>query len=150
MMKHLTAAALAACLLSLAPAASAAVPAPPPHATAEAAPTFAKAADRHTAQEIRAFLRWFYDGTGPSPYQREHWTSDYLKAKQAETPDHDVILCAQNEPVAIEVGPVTVAQSAGFGWATVTTSWAGGARQTLTAYVGLDSDPIELHDVVCG
>ncbi|EFE81718.1 predicted protein [Streptomyces albidoflavus] len=150
MMKHLTAAALAACLLSLAPAASAAVPAPPPHATAEAAPTFAKAADRHTAQEIRAFLRWFYDGTGPSPYQREHWTSDYLKAKQAETPDHDVILCAQNEPVAIEVGPVTVAQSAGFGWATVTTSWAGGARQTLTAYVALDSDPIELHDVVCG
>lgn len=61
-----------------------------------------------------------------------------------------MILCAQNEPVAIEVGPVTVAQSAGFGWATVTTSWAGGARQTLTAYVALDSDPIELHDVVCG
>ncbi|NEC14973.1 hypothetical protein G3I34_22440 [Streptomyces sp. SID8014] len=148
MTKHLTAAALTACLLSLAPAASAAVPAPP-HATAEAAPTPLKAADRHTAEEIRGFLRWFYDGTGPSPWQREHWTSDYLKAKQDETPDHDVVLCAQNDPLAIDVGPVTVAQSAGFGWATVTTSWPGGARQTLTAYVALDSDPIELHDVVC-
>ncbi|MHC8562096.1 hypothetical protein ACW23B_11465 [Streptomyces albidoflavus] len=60
-----------------------------------------------------------------------------------------MILCAQNEPVAIEVGPVTVAQSAGFGWATGDLL-AGGARQTLTAYVALDSDPIELHDVVRG
>ncbi|MFD4985757.1 hypothetical protein [Streptomyces sp. NPDC058374] len=138
MIKHVAAAALAACVLSLAPVASAAAPAP------------AKAAERHTAEEIHAFLRWFYGGTGPSPWQRERWTSDYLKSKQAETADHDVLLCAQKEPLSIEVGPVTVAQSAGFGWATVTTSWTGGARQTLTAYVALDSDPIELHDVVCG
>ncbi|GFH80564.1 hypothetical protein Sgou_52340 [Streptomyces gougerotii] len=64
MTKHLTAAALTACLLSLAPAASAAVPAPP-HATAEAAPTPLKAADRHTAEEIRGFLRC--STTAPAP-----------------------------------------------------------------------------------
>ncbi|MFD5184243.1 hypothetical protein ACFWMQ_16860 [Streptomyces sp. NPDC058372] len=150
MIKHVAAAALAACVLSLAPVASAAAPAPPLSSADEAGTAPAKAAERHTAEEIHAFLRWFYDGTGPSPWQRERWTSAYLKSKQAETADHDVLLCAQKEPLSIEVGPVTVAQSAGFGWATVTTSWTGGARQTLTAYVALDSDPIELHDVVCG
>lgn len=150
MIKHLTAAALAACVLTLAPVASAASPAPPLASASQAGTAPAEAAQRHTAEDIHGFLRWFYDGNGPSSWQREHWTSDQLKAKQAENPDYDVLLCAQNEPQAIEVGPVTVAQSAGFGWATVTTSWAGGAEQTFTAYVALDSDPIELHDVVCG
>ncbi len=44
---------------------------------------------------------------------------------------------------------MTTAQSAGVGWATVTTIWDGKARGTFTAYVDLDSDPIELQDVNC-
>ncbi|MGP3973679.1 hypothetical protein ACTWQF_06465 [Streptomyces sp. 8N114] len=104
---------------------------------------------RHTGPEIHRFLSRFYGDHGPSDSQREHFVSDFLKQKQAENPDHDVILCAQNTPQNIEVGPVTTAQSAGFGWATVTAYWADGTTTTFTAYVDLDSHPIELHDVVC-
>ncbi|MGP3986012.1 hypothetical protein [Streptomyces sp. 3N207] len=104
---------------------------------------------RHTGPEIHRFLSWFYGDHGPSDSKREHFVSDFLKQKQAENPDHDVILCAQNTPQNIEVGPVTTAQSAGFGWATVTAYWADGTTSTFTAYVALDSHPIELHEVVC-
>ncbi|WP_369200782.1 hypothetical protein [Streptomyces sp. PU-14G] len=108
-----------------------------------------QAQDRHTGPEIRRFLGWFYGEHGPTDQQREKWVSDFLKEKQQQNPDHDVILCAQNAPRNIEVGPVTVAQSAGFGWATVTAYWTDGTTSTSTAYVALDSHPIELHDVVC-
>ncbi|MEU7317071.1 hypothetical protein [Streptomyces sp. NPDC007083] len=104
---------------------------------------------RHTGPEIHRFLAWFYGTHGPDRRQREHFVSDLLKRKQARHPDRDVILCAQNTPRNIEVGPVTTAQSAGFGWAPVTAYWADGTASTSTAYVALDSHPIELHDVVC-
>ncbi|MBO8194655.1 hypothetical protein ITI46_23800 [Streptomyces oryzae] len=104
---------------------------------------------RHTGPEIHRFLTWFYGESGPTDWQREHFVSDFLKQKQADNPDHDVLLCAQNTPRNIDVGPVTTAQSAGVGWATVTASWADGTTSTFTAYVALDSHPIELHEVVC-
>ncbi|WP_243082715.1 hypothetical protein [Streptomyces sp. 891-h] len=104
---------------------------------------------RHTADDIHRFLTWFYGTHGPTESQRERFVSDFLQEKQAQNPDHDVILCAQNTPQNIEVGPVTVAQSAGVGWATVTAYWADGTTSTFTAYVALDSHPIELHEVVC-
>ncbi|MFF9558957.1 hypothetical protein ACF1DY_24475 [Streptomyces albus] len=110
----------------------------------------AAVADRHTGPEIHRFLRWFYGQHGPGEQQREHFVSDLLKRKQAENPGYDVLLCAQNTPRRIDVGPVTVAQSAGVGWATVTAHWSDGTTSAFTAYVALDSHPIELHDVVCG
>lgn len=119
-----------------------------PPAGAQAGPA-AAAERRHTGREIHRFLTWFYGEHGPTDSQREHFVSDFLKQKQADDPDHDVLLCAQNTPQNIEVGPVTVAQSAGVGWATVTAYWADGTTSTFTGYVALDSHPIELHDVVC-
>ncbi len=105
---------------------------------------------RHTAVEIHRFLTGFYGQHGPSPWSREHQVSDYLKDRAAHTPDYDLLLCAQNTPRKITVGKVTTAQSAGVGWATVTTYWDGGSTGSFTAYVGLDSRPIELQDVDCG
>jgi hypothetical protein len=104
---------------------------------------------RHTGPQIHRFLTWFYGDHGPTQGQRDRNVSDFLKQKQEQHPEQDVILCAQNVPQDIEVGPVTVAQSAGFGWATVTAYWGDGTTSTSTAYVALDSRPIELHDVVC-
>ncbi|MEV0369246.1 hypothetical protein AB0I10_05405 [Streptomyces sp. NPDC050636] len=104
---------------------------------------------RHTATEIRRFLTTFYGHHGPSVWAREHQVSDYLKDRAAHTEGYDLLLCAQNTPREISIGKVTTAQSAGVGWATVTTIWDGRARNTFTAYVDLDSKPIELHDVDC-
>ena len=58
----------------------------------------------------------------------------------------------QNTPRDIEVGEVTTAQSAGVGWATITTTWDGSPRTaSFTAYVDLDgSKPMKLLDVDCG
>jgi hypothetical protein len=145
---------VAACALALgAPAAQAAqaAQATPAEPNPQVyAPTYGdQAASRHTGPQIHRFLTRFYGEHGPSDAEREHDVSDHLKQKQAENPDYDVILCAQNTPQNIEVGPVTVAQSAGFGWSTVTAYWADGTTSTFTAYVDLDSHPIELHDVVC-
>ncbi|MEU5832693.1 hypothetical protein ABZ820_03250 [Streptomyces diacarni] len=151
-------AATAAALALAAPAAQAdpSEPTPRIHAPSEPTPQiYAPPASspqeqgRHTGPEIRRFLGWFYGEHGPTDQQREKWVSDLLKAKQRQNPDHDVLLCAQNAPRNIEVGPVTVAQSAGVGWATVTAYWTDGTTSTSTAYVALDSHPIELHDVVC-
>lgn len=144
------AAALAAALgLTLTLAASG--PAAAQTRTAPAAGTVRPDPDgRHTATEIHRFLTAFYGHHGPSDHAREHQVSDYLKDRVAHTPDYDLLLCAQNTPRQITVGPVTTAQSAGVGWATVTTFWGGGTRSSFTAYVGLDSRPIELQDVDCG
>ncbi|KOT92388.1 MULTISPECIES: hypothetical protein [Streptomyces] len=105
---------------------------------------------RYTAEEIRRFLVSFYGKHGPSAWQREHQVSAELKKKAAETPDYDLLLCAQNTPRNITVGKVTTAQSARVGWATITTYWSGNRKQHFTAYVDLDATrPIELLDVSC-
>ncbi|MFG2137270.1 hypothetical protein [Streptomyces sp. NPDC048650] len=104
---------------------------------------------RHDATDIRRFLTTFYGHHGPTAWAREHQVSDYLKDRAAHTEGYDLLLCAQNTPREISVGKVTTAQSAGMGWATITTLWDGGARDTFTAYVDLDSRPIGLQDVDC-
>ncbi len=105
---------------------------------------------RYTAEEIRRFLVSFYGKHGPSAWQREHQVAAELKKKAAETPDYDLLLCAQNTPRNITVGKVTTAQSARVGWATITTYWSGNRKQNFTAYVDLDATrPIELLDVSC-
>ncbi|MCJ1676748.1 hypothetical protein MTF65_05175 [Streptomyces sp. APSN-46.1] len=117
----------------------------------------------HSAGQISGFLAAFYGQHGPSDHYREYRISQALKDKQQLT-DFDVLLCSQNTPQSIGIGPVTVAQSAGVGWATVTTHWDGDAEadtgaeadagteadtDTFTAYVRLDSRPIKLDDVIC-
>ncbi|MFH8405062.1 hypothetical protein ACH4FX_09835 [Streptomyces sp. NPDC018019] len=105
---------------------------------------------RYTAEEIRRFLASFYGKHGPNAWQREHQVSAELKKKAAETPDYDLLLCAQNSPRNISVGKVTTAQSARVGWATITTYWSGNRKEHFTAYVDLDATrPIELLDVSC-
>ncbi|MGW7438657.1 hypothetical protein [Streptomyces sp. NPDC054849] len=103
----------------------------------------------HTADQIGRFLAGFYRHHGPSAHDREHRVSQVLKDRQQENAGVDVLLCAQNAPLDIGIGPVTVAQAAAVGWATVTTHWAGGDTDTFTAYVRLDSRPIRLDDVIC-
>lgn len=105
--------------------------------------------ERHTAVQISRFLTEFYGDHGPSAHDREHRVSQVLKERQQDHAEADVLLCAQNEPQAISIGPVTLAQEAHVGWATVTTHWASGATDTFTAYVRLDSQPILLDDVIC-
>ncbi|OUC93499.1 hypothetical protein [Streptomyces swartbergensis] len=132
------------CLAALGIAA-AAVPA----AAASAADT---GADRYTAQEIHTFLEDFYGEHGPGDFARKYGISPHLKEKAAANPEFDVLLCAQNIPASIDIGPVTTAQSAGVGWATVSTYGNGGSDQAdFTAYVDLDATrPIQLMDVDCG
>ncbi|MFD3324326.1 hypothetical protein [Streptomyces sp. NPDC058701] len=103
----------------------------------------------HTATQISRFLASFYGDHGPTAYDRAYRVSQVLKDKQAATPEVDVLLCSQNRPLDVGIGPVTVAQSAGVGWATVTAHWSADATDTFTAYVRLDSLPIRLDDVIC-
>lgn len=121
------------------PAAAAGRPAPDPTAR------------HYNAEQVHHFLEGFYGNHGPRPWEREHLVDDHLKEKAAQTPGYDLLLCAQNTPEDIEVGPVTTAQSAGVGWAPVTTHWADGPEvQVFTAYVALDaSQPIKLTDISC-
>ncbi len=152
-----TAAAACAAVLGLCAAATAPATATPSTmsagaGTVAASTTAADQSGRYTAHEIRTFLKVFYGEHGPGRFARMYGVSDALKEKAAQQPDYDVLLCAQNTPQAIDIGPVTTAQSAGVGWATVTTHWAAGATYTgvFTAYVDLDaSRPIQLLDVVC-
>ncbi|EFL29722.1 conserved hypothetical protein [Streptomyces viridochromogenes DSM 40736] len=108
--------------------------------------------DRYTAQEIHTFLEDFYGEHGPGNFARTYGIAPQLKEKVAANPEFDVLLCAQNIPVSIDVGPVTTAQSARVGWATVSTYWNGGeGKADFTAYVDLDATrPIQLLDVDCG
>ncbi|MFG2874414.1 hypothetical protein ACGFYU_05275 [Streptomyces sp. NPDC048337] len=122
-------------------------PAPLSVAAAHAAP--AAAPQPHDATKISAFLAGFYGHHGPSDYDRENKVSQLLKDRQRERADADVLLCSQNEPRDIAIGPVTVAPAAAVGWATVTTHWESGTTDTFTAYVRLDSQPIRLDDVIC-
>ncbi|MFG2990372.1 hypothetical protein ACGFZK_13955 [Streptomyces sp. NPDC048257] len=118
-----------------------------PSAPALAAP--AAAVKGHTAAQIEDFLTGFYGDHGPSVQDREDYVSQILKERQQVNEEVDVLLCAQNEPQDISIGPVTVAKTASVGWATVTTHWASGDTDTFTAYVRLDSQPIRLDDVIC-
>ncbi|MET9962907.1 hypothetical protein ABZ128_28235 [Streptomyces sp. NPDC006326] len=118
-------------------------------AHADPAPVAGHHRQWHGAAEISTFLSSFYGAHGPSPRDRDQRVSQQLKEKQAHIPYADVLLCAQNEPEHIEIGPVTVAQAAGIGWATVTTHWQDDLTDTFTAYVRLDSHPIVLDDVIC-
>ncbi|MFD8413048.1 MULTISPECIES: hypothetical protein [unclassified Streptomyces] len=140
---RLTSYAVGAALLSLL-----ALPAPSSSAAA-ADPAPAQARLRHTAADISRFLTSFYGSHGPSAHDRSQRVSQHLKDRQALSPGLDILLCAPQEPRDIAVGPVTVAQSANVGWATVTTHWATGTSDTFTAYVRLDSQPITLDDVIC-
>ncbi|MEU7599645.1 hypothetical protein [Streptomyces sp. NPDC041003] len=123
----------------------------PAHAAPAPTPAVAPVpiAEGHTADQISRFLATFYGAHGPSPDDREQHVSQVLKDRQKVNTDSDVLLCSQNAPQNIGIGPVTVAQAAGVGWATVTTHWAGGVTDTFTAYVRLDSKPIRLDDVIC-
>ncbi|MFJ7181708.1 hypothetical protein ACIQXA_36335 [Streptomyces massasporeus] len=75
--------------------------------------------------------------------------SPQLKERVADNPESDVRLCAQNVPASIDSGPVTTAQSARAGWATVSTYRNGGSdKADFTAYVDLDATrPVRLLDV---
>ncbi|MET9636890.1 MULTISPECIES: hypothetical protein [Streptomyces] len=126
-------------------------PAPAVAAPAVAAPAVAvpaAAPEGHTADQIGRFLARFYGKHGPSAHDRRHHVSQVLLERQTNT-QSDVLLCAQNEPQDIGIGPVTVAQAAGVGWATVTTHWGADETDTFTAYVRLDSRPILIDDVIC-
>ncbi|WP_240528281.1 hypothetical protein [Streptomyces amritsarensis] len=124
-----------------------AVPAPAPAAPAAAVP--AAVPEGHTADQIGRFLVRFYGDHGPSDHDRRHHVSQVLQERQQVNTESDVLLCAQNEPQDIGIGPVTVAQAAGVGWATVTTHWGSDKTDTFTAYVRLDSRPIRIDDVIC-
>ncbi|MFD6225582.1 hypothetical protein ACFWFZ_01655 [Streptomyces sp. NPDC060232] len=130
----------------MAPAPAVAFADPGPAAAAPVAP--AAAPGGHTADQIGRFLARFYRTHGPSAHDRRHHVSQVLLERQATT-QSDVLLCAQNEPRDIGIGPVTVAQAAGVGWATVTTHWDADRTDTFTAYVRLDSKPIRIDDVIC-
>ncbi|GHI83677.1 hypothetical protein [Streptomyces xanthophaeus] len=136
---------LSLALLALLAPPSAAVPGADP--TTAAAP--GAATRQHTASQIGTFLTTFYGDHGPSAFDRRYRISSVLQERQVLSPDGDVLLCAQNQPKDIGIGPVTVAQLAGVGWATVTTHWEAGVTDTFTAYVRLDSRPIRLDDVIC-
>ncbi|MFJ1566067.1 hypothetical protein ACIOG8_17880 [Streptomyces erythrochromogenes] len=138
---------LGALLLAL--SALPAVPSAPAVAAPAAAAVPAAAPEGHTADQIGRFLVRFYGEHGPSDHDRLHHVSQVLQERQQTTTESDVLLCAQNEPQGIAIGPVTVAQAAGVGWATVTTHWGSDTTDTFTAYVRLDSRPIRIDDVIC-
>ncbi|MEU3774156.1 hypothetical protein AB0F11_13285 [Streptomyces sp. NPDC032472] len=129
----------------------------PAPTTAFADPAPVPARHRHSAEEISAFLTSFYGHHGPSEHDREQKVSQQLKDRQGQSRYVDVLLCARSdardgarrEPQDIVIGPVTVAQSAKVGWATVTTHWSSEVTDTFTAYVRLDSRPIKIDDVIC-
>ncbi|MDI2126726.1 hypothetical protein [Yinghuangia seranimata] len=107
---------------------------------------------QYTAKQVRHFLTHFYGNTGPTAWEREHLVSDDLKDRAEHAPPgFDLIICHSHRPKSIEIGPVTTAQSAGVGWATVFLGW--GPHQEIsafTAYVDLDtSRPLKLLDVNC-
>ncbi|MFB7807252.1 hypothetical protein [Streptomyces virginiae] len=119
-----------------------------PAAAVPAAVVPAATPEGHTADQIGRFLARFYGKHGPSEHDRRHHVSQVLVERQTNT-QSDVLLCTQNEPQDIGIGPVTVAQAAGVGWATVTTHWGADKTDTFTAYVRLDSKPIRIDDVIC-
>ncbi|MEU9002167.1 hypothetical protein [Streptomyces sp. NPDC048551] len=121
----------------------------PSRAAAHADPGPLRHHHLHSAKEIERFLHSFYRQHGPTEQDRALRISQQLSEKQDRTPDFDELLCAQDLPRHITVGPATVLLTARVGWATVTTVWGSGKTDTFTAYVRLDSVPIQLDDVIC-
>ncbi|MFF0018885.1 hypothetical protein [Streptomyces sp. NPDC005374] len=144
-----------AAVLGLALTATAPASAAPAAKTAAVSAPVAKPTDangRYTAQEIHTFLETFYGEHGPGDFARAYGISEQLKEKVAASDGFDVLLCAQNEPQSIDIGPVTTAQSARVGYATVTTHWGENGQSTAAfeAYVDLDATrPIQLLDTDC-
>lgn len=144
-----------ASVLGLALTATAPASAAPAARTTTAPVSAATATDpngRYTAQEIHTFLETFYGEHGPDDFARAYGISEHLKEKVAASEGFDVLLCAQNEPQSIDVGPVGTAQSARVGYATITTHWGENGEDTATfeAYVDLDATrPIQLLDTDC-
>ncbi|MEV0604077.1 hypothetical protein AB0I82_32920 [Streptomyces sp. NPDC050315] len=129
--------------LTLAASAPAA-PAPATAASEEKAPA------RYNAEQVHHFLQGFYGNHGPRQWERDNMVGDELKKRAEKNKKYDVLLCAQNNPRDIAIGKVTTAQSAGVGWATVTTKWNRGPNQHFIAYVALDaSKPIKLTQIDC-
>ncbi|MFF3749287.1 hypothetical protein ACFYYH_02315 [Streptomyces sp. NPDC002018] len=133
-----------------APASGVSAPASASAPTSASAATAVDSKGRYTAVEIRTFLRTFYDRRGPGAFARKYGISPQLAKKVAESKGFDPLLCAQNTPQSIGIGPVSTAQSARVGWATVTTRWTSGKSASFIAYVDLDAKrPILLLDVDC-
>ncbi|WP_436774876.1 hypothetical protein [Yinghuangia sp. YIM S09857] len=107
---------------------------------------------QYSAKEVGRFLHHFYGKTGPTAWEREHLVSEDLRQRAEEAPPgFDLIMCTRNAPEDIDIGPVTTAQSAGVGWATVFLAWGPGQEiAAFTAYVDLDkSRSLKLLDVNC-
>lgn len=118
-------------------------------ATAEAA---RQQQEQYTAKQVSRFLTHFYGKTGPTAWEREHLVSEDLKQRAAEAPPgFDLIICHRNQPDDIDIGPVTTAQSAGVGWATVYLGFGPDQEiAAFTAYVDLNTaQPLKLLDVNC-
>lgn len=110
--------------------------------------------EQYTAKQVSRFLTHFYGKTGPTAWEREHLVSDDLKQRAAEAPPgFDLILCHSNTADIddIDIGPVTTAQSAGVGWATVFLGFGPDQEiAAFTAFVDLDTaQPLKLLDVDC-
>jgi hypothetical protein len=109
-------------------------------------------ADRYTGEQVHTFIEDFYGEHGPGDFARKYGISPYLAQRVQEADGYDLLLCAQNTPASIDVGPGVTAQSAGVGWAEVTAHWGGedASTTTFTAYVDLDATrTIQLIDVSC-
>ncbi|WP_052489336.1 hypothetical protein, partial [Streptomyces sp. 150FB] len=108
--------------------------------------------DRYTGEQVHTFIEDFYGEHGPGDFARKYGISPYLAQRVKDADGFDLLLCAQNTPTSIDVGPAVTAQSAGVGWAEVTAHWGGdgASTTTFTAYVDLDATrTIQLVDVSC-
>jgi hypothetical protein len=108
--------------------------------------------DRYTGEQVHTFIEDFYGEHGPGDFARKYGISPYLAQRVKDAEGFDLLLCAQNTPASIDVGPAVTAQSAGVGWAEVTAHWGGdgASTTTFTAYVDLDATrTIQLVDVSC-
>ncbi|NUU21661.1 MAG: hypothetical protein HOV68_09130 [Streptomycetaceae bacterium] len=122
------------------------------HATSHGTSQETSHGSQYTAKQVGRFLKHFYGKTGPSDWARENLVADDLKERAAQAPPgFDLLICHRNVPEDIDLGPVTTAQSAGVGWATVFLSWGRDQEvSAFTAYVDLDtSRPLKLLDVNC-
>jgi hypothetical protein len=124
----------------------------PRTSAAPAAASGAEPNDRYTGEQVHTFIEDFYGEHGPGDFARKYGISPYLAQRVKDAEGFDLLLCAQNTPTSIDVGPAVTAQSAGVGWAEVTAHWGGdgASTTTFTAYVDLDATrTIQLVDVSC-
>lgn len=123
-----------------------------------AVPGGATAAPAHPGPHHRSFstaaahrfLAGFYGHRGPDRRQRIRYVSPQLRHRAARVArDYDLLLCAQNTPRDVSVGPVTRTRD-GRGRATVTVRFAGRQHSSFTAYVTLDARrPMRVDGITC-